>query len=729
MEPAERYLIPASDCTEDYSHPKLGKPSQVWPYHNANCELLGFICRFDTPDGKQILPRTLWATENAPDGEWLWRGFPEPRPLYGLDRLAMYAGTPVIVCEGEKATDAAEHLVLGHVAVTSPGGSNGAHKADWSALTGRTIIICPDADAPGRKYAETVAAILQPIAASVTIITPPDDAPPGWDAADALKENWSPEKVAGLFATATPAIVATPSATKRSNRSECSSSDWQEPLPLTWESSQPRPYPVEALPPLIHDAVVSYQEYGQQPVALVATSALANVALACQGLADVARDPQLVSPISLSFITIAESGERKTAADKVFSAAASEWEMEKYKDAQTEIEKVKGQLEAHKAKKAGVQNQISKLATDMKKNHLQLETLEAQLEEWDANAPRIPITPSLFYEDVTQEKLAEKLATGWPSAALYSDEAAIVVGGHGFREERALGFFGFLNRLWDGRNFKRDRISAQSCFGIGRRLTCSLMMQISVLRALLGVSDGLSRNTGFMARILLAFPESTMGTREYRPGITDNPHLRAFHSRIRTLLDQPLPVQDESLTLTPPVLTLDAEAHALWIAYYNDTERQLGKLGEYETIKDFAAKSAENAARIAAILHIFEHGAVGVISAGMMQRAIALAAWYLEETKRIFIHLEEPQDIGDARLLQEWALRRGGQSFTQRDVMQYGPNLLRKNQARRLRALEMLTAHHVIAAEAKGSRTIYHINPALTDAATVATAATVRARA
>ncbi len=722
----DRYLIPAADCKEDCHHPKLGQPSQVWPYHNANCDLLGFICRFDTPEGKQILPRTLWATESAPDGEWLWRGFPEPRPLYGLDRVAMYHGTPVIVCEGEKAADAAEQLVLGYVGVTSPGGSNGAHKADWSPLAGRYVIIWPDADAPGRKYAESVAAILHPIAASVTIITPPDNVPPGWDAADALTDG-SPERVATLLATATPATAATAVVVERSNRSECSSSDWQEPLPLTWESTQPRPYPVEALPPLIRDAVVSYQEYGQQPMALVATSALANVALACQGLADVARDPQLVSPISLSFITIAESGERKTAADKVFSTAATEWEMEKYKEAQAEIEKVKGQLDTHKAKKVGVQSQISKLATDMKKNHLQLETLEAQLEEWDANVPRIPIMPSLFYEDITQEKLAEKLATGWPSAALYSDEAAIVVGGHGFREERALGFFGFLNRLWDGRNFKRDRISAQSCFGMGRRLTCSLMMQLSVLRALLGVSDGLSRNTGFMARILLAFPESTMGTREYRPGMADNPHLHAFHRRIRELLDQPLPVQDESLTLVPPVLALDTEAHALWISYYNDTERHLGKLGEYEAIKDFAAKSAENAARIAANLHIFEHGAVGCISADMMQRAIALAAWYLEETKRIFIHLEEPQDIGDARLLQEWLLRRGGQSFTQRDVMQYGPNVLRKNQARRLRALEMLTAHHIIAAEAKGSRTIYHINPTLTDAATVATPATVQA--
>jgi hypothetical protein len=56
-------------------------------------------------------------------------------------------------------------------------------------------------------------------------------------------------------------------------------------------------------------------------------------------------------------------------------------------------------------------------------------------------------------------------------------------------------------------------------------------------------------------------------------------------------------------------------------------------------------------------------------------------------------------------------------------------NRRRKNQARRLRALEMLTAHHVIAAEAKGSRTIYHINPNLADVATLATAATIQEKA
>jgi hypothetical protein len=41
------------------------------------------------------------------------------------------------------------------------------------------------------------------------------------------------------------------------------------------------------LPPRTQNAVVSYQRYGQQPLPLIACSALANVSLACQTLANV----------------------------------------------------------------------------------------------------------------------------------------------------------------------------------------------------------------------------------------------------------------------------------------------------------------------------------------------------------------------------------------------------------------------------------------------------------
>jgi len=86
-------------------------------------------------------------------------------------------------------------------------------------------------------------------------------------------------------------------------------------------SEEHKPYPINALPAIIRNAVLSYQEYGQQPLPLIACSALANVSLACQSAANVMRDNLLNSPISLYFLVIAASGERKSAADSAFGKA------------------------------------------------------------------------------------------------------------------------------------------------------------------------------------------------------------------------------------------------------------------------------------------------------------------------------------------------------------------------------------------------------------------------
>jgi hypothetical protein len=83
------------------------------------------------------------------------------------------------------------------------------------------------------------------------------------------------------------------------------------------------------LPAAIGKGVREYQAYGQQPAALVASSALAVVSLAAQGLADVARDERLRGPLSLNFLIIARSGERKTAADRALAAMLTDWERER----------------------------------------------------------------------------------------------------------------------------------------------------------------------------------------------------------------------------------------------------------------------------------------------------------------------------------------------------------------------------------------------------------------
>jgi putative DNA primase/helicase len=187
-------------------HRRLGKPSRRWIYRNAVGELLGYVLRFDQPDGgKEILPVTYCENMATRAREWRFKAWPAPRPLYGLDRLAQRPAAPVLVCEGEKAADAAAELLPGHVAVTSPNGAHSAAKAGWRALAGRHVTLWPDNDDEGRTYAAAVARALRGIAASVKLASTPAGAPAKWDAADAFAEGWDQSKAAELVVAAFPA--------------------------------------------------------------------------------------------------------------------------------------------------------------------------------------------------------------------------------------------------------------------------------------------------------------------------------------------------------------------------------------------------------------------------------------------------------------------------------------------------------------------------------------------
>ena len=85
------------------------------------------------------------------------------KPLYHLPELLADAG-PVYVVEGEACADALAGL--GVIATTS-GSADSADAADWPPLRGRDVVIWPDNDKPGVRYARAVTAKLRGIAASV----------------------------------------------------------------------------------------------------------------------------------------------------------------------------------------------------------------------------------------------------------------------------------------------------------------------------------------------------------------------------------------------------------------------------------------------------------------------------------------------------------------------------------------------------------------------------------
>lgn len=189
--------VPGDAPGADFHHPRLGQPVASWEYKDAHAQLLGYVCRFE-PDGekKQVLPLTFW---RGPGGilRWMWKAFPEPRPLYNLEGLAKAAASiPTLFPEGEKATEAAKRLVHGVVCMTYPMGCKAVDKADFSPVKGRRVAIWPDADKPGFEAALAVAAkVKEAGAVEVSIIMPPEGVAEGWDLADAEAEGWTPAQV------------------------------------------------------------------------------------------------------------------------------------------------------------------------------------------------------------------------------------------------------------------------------------------------------------------------------------------------------------------------------------------------------------------------------------------------------------------------------------------------------------------------------------------------------
>ncbi|MEZ5816762.1 MAG: DUF3987 domain-containing protein [Hyphomicrobiaceae bacterium] len=112
---------------------------------------------------------------------------------------------------------------------------------------------------------------------------------------------------------------------------------WPQPLPL-FSKIELEPYPLDALPPGLREAVEEVTNYMRAPLPLVASCSLSALSLTCQHLIDVRRDAQLCGPVSLFFMTVAESGERKTRADSFFMEPLREWQRKRADEMKPEID-------------------------------------------------------------------------------------------------------------------------------------------------------------------------------------------------------------------------------------------------------------------------------------------------------------------------------------------------------------------------------------------------------
>jgi hypothetical protein len=93
-------------------------PNGLWRYADAAGALAFCVCRWNKPDADKEIRPLSWF-----DGEgWRFAHWPDPRPLYNLEKLAAQPDAPVVVTEGEKAADAAARIFPRSIVTTSSGG-------------------------------------------------------------------------------------------------------------------------------------------------------------------------------------------------------------------------------------------------------------------------------------------------------------------------------------------------------------------------------------------------------------------------------------------------------------------------------------------------------------------------------------------------------------------------------------------------------------------------------
>ena len=128
---------------------------------------------------------------------------------------------------------------------------------------------------------------------------------------------------------------------------------WPDPHQLA-AKMEPEPYPLDALPDTIRAAAEEVAGFVKAPAALVASSALAALSLACQAHIDAKRAEKLHGPVGLFLLTIADSGERKSTCDGFFTSAIRQYQEEQAEAMKPAIKEYQAAIAAWEAEREGI---------------------------------------------------------------------------------------------------------------------------------------------------------------------------------------------------------------------------------------------------------------------------------------------------------------------------------------------------------------------------------------
>lgn len=617
-----------------------GPRSAIWTYLSAAGKTVGLVIRWNTPDGKDVRPVSLKADESG----WIIGGMPTPRPLYGLpDLLATKPGDRVYVTEGEKAADAAR--AVGLLATTSPHGSKSAGKSDWSPVARRDVVILPDQDEAGERYADDAARLATAAGAkSVRVVRLVElwaGMPEGGDMADLVEHRGGDvdpiRAEVEALADRTEAETVTPAALDGGAVPEF------------------KPFPVDLLPRSMREYIWQTARRMDADPVLIVAPALSIFAGAIGNSVRVTVRKGWHEPSCLWTGVVALPGSLKSQTQA--AAAAPMHDAQRNADADHAD--------------AMAKYQTAKAAYDLARKPRGKSGADAAV----APEPDEPKRWQCLTQDATPESLVGVLSHHPRGVVNLWDELGGFFGG--FARYSKGGVNGgepgaaFYKSAYTGTTHTENRKGPD---GKGRyvRVECPLVcvaggIQPEALKRILlrqYLDDGLA------SRFLWAWPPDQPGG-WVDDDDSDDAAATQYAETYRRLLGIPLGVDPFTGELKPAYIGLQRDAQSVAKEWVEGTRAKVRNAAD-PAIRAAWAKLKGGAFRIALVLHLTEWGErggddFGAIAADTLRRAVRIAEWFGREAERVYGMLSESDADGETRQLVEWIKRKGG-TVTVRDL-------------------------------------------------------------
>ncbi len=474
---------------------------------------------------------------------------------------------------------------------------------------------------------------------------------------------------------------------------------WAEPEPLSNDPSKPTRYPIEAFTGLLKKVVEAVAYYSQVPTAMAGQSVLGALAHMGQRFID-APMGHSHQPASLMIIIEGESGSGKSTCMGLTHFKIREYERQQYETYIKEITKWDKEKEA-----TPVKNRPAFLEANPK--------------------PQNPVT---VFKDATIEPILDKFVSGdMHNASWTTDEAGQFFSGHTMKGDTAGNALSALTTIHSDGEIARLR-SQKNAYALAKtnaysvRLTLVLMGQRVVLEEAL--SDPLMNEQGFLARALIACPEDLRGKRtlddmqRIKDKPHDNPDLIEYWARCQNLLPPFLGniprALDGKESPRIKIQWADQQAEQIFYQHMQVIENRQAKGKEFEYLKGYASRMAENASRIASLMAYFD-GRV-TITTDDIKQAFMLVEYATAERLR-YLDATPQGEQNDSEKLSNWLVDKTKHKtpamVNRTDVYNGAPKPMRKNNKVLQNELDNLESMGHIRQMEDGKKKVIYINPKL----------------